>query len=78
MAVTADFEWTAESWIWPMNYIAESKTDDIEFDHYFNADSWDHALIIAKKMGWKLVSQEESKEEVCAMIEMMMVRPRLH
>ena len=62
-----------------INFYAQSESDGIQFDHYFNADSFDKAQKIAKKHGWALIGQEDVADEICAIVELMMVKPeRVH
>ena len=62
-----------------INYYAQSESDGIQFDHYFNAGSFEKAKKIAKKNDWTLIGQEEVADEICALVELMMVKPeRVH
>jgi len=61
-----------------INFYAQGETDGISFEVYFSAESREKAEAFAKKVGWKLVGQEESMDEEYAMFELMMIRPRLH
>ena len=58
------------------SFYAISKTGDIDIDHFFNAETWNDAQSFADKMGYKLVGQEQSVDEM--MVELTMVNPRWH
>ncbi len=60
-----------------INFYAQGKTD-IDFDVHFDADSYNEAERIADKNGWRLIGQEETPDEACAIIELIMVKPRIH
>ncbi len=59
-----------------INFYAQGKTD-IEFDVFFDAKDHEDAERIADENGWILIGQEEG-EETFAMVELMLVKPRLH
>ncbi|MEK0326478.1 MAG: hypothetical protein QQN63_12330 [Nitrosopumilus sp.] len=59
-----------------ISFYAVSKTDGVDIDHFFNAKTWNDAKSFADKMGYKLVGQEQSIDEM--LIELTTVNPRLH
>ena len=62
-----------------MNFYAQGKNDDVDFDVYFDADTYNDAERIADENGWRLVGQEDDDiEGACAMIELMLVKPKIH
>ena len=59
-----------------ISFYAVSKTDGVDIDHFYNAKSWNDAKAFSEKMGYKLVGQEQSLDEM--LIEWTMPNPRQH
>ena len=48
------------------SFYAISKRDGVDIDHFYNAETWGHAKAFAVKMGYTLIGQERSLDEMMA------------